>query len=346
MANRALGLAAFAAATAGGVALGFLGERRVVSTGGTGPDPVRDALSRPARGTPCEVWSPDGTRLAAEVSGPPDAPVVLLVHGMGLGQEAWHYQRRDLEADHRVVTFDLRGHGGSDPAADDDYSAAALADDVVAVLQQTAPGSGRAVLVGHSLGGMSVLAALRHHPEVIRARAGAIGLVATAGTDVVGGVLRTGAAVTASVVRSALLRSGPARFVRRRLEEPRRDQPTDLSFVLTRIFGLSPSAPPGAVNFVDRLNRRVPAGVLGALATTLTTIDELDFLTYVDVPVTVVVGEEDRLTPPSQAEKIVGRLPDAELVRVPDAGHTVMVEQPEPVNAALRRLSSRSRRSS
>jgi pimeloyl-ACP methyl ester carboxylesterase len=260
---------------------------------------------------------------------------------MGLGQEAWHYQRRDLEVDHRVVTFDLRGHGGSDPAVDDDYSAGALADDVVAVLQQAAPDTDRAVLVGHSLGGMSVLAALRHHPEVMRSRAAGIGLVATAGADVVGGVVRTGAAVAATVVQSALVRSRPARFVRRRLEEPRRDNPTDLSLVITRLFGLSRSAPPGVIEFVDRLNRRVPAGVLGALAATLTTIDELDYLEGVDVPVAVVVGEEDRLTPPSQAEKIVARVPAADFVCVPQAGHTVMVEQPEPVTAALRRLSIR-----
>ena len=341
MVNRALGLAAFAAAAAGGAALGFVGERKVVRSGARDIDQTPSALDDPCRGEPVDVTSPDGTRIAAQVSGPADGPPVLLVHGMGLGQEVWHYQRQALQGDHRVVTYDLRGHGDSGLAVDNDYSAGALADDVVAVLQTVVGDDRRAVLVGHSLGGMSVLAGLRYHPEVLRYCAAGIGLVASAGSDVVGGLLRTASAAGVTIVQSAIIRSSPAHWIRNRLDAPRGARANDMSFLLTRFFGLSPEALPDVVEFVDRLNRRVPATVLGSFAQTLTTIDELDYLDAVDVPATVVVGEDDRLTPPAQAEKLVERLRDVEFVRIAGAGHTVMVEQPDEVTKAIRRLVER-----
>lgn len=341
MANSTFGLAAFAAAAVGGVALGYLGERKVVDAG-RGADPVRDALQAPCRGEPVEVISPDGTRLAAQVSGPPEAPPVLLVHGMALGQEAWHYQRADLQRDHRVVTFDLRGHGDSAAGADGDYSAGALADDVVAVLQHVVPGERRVVVVGHSVGGMSLLAALRRHPVVMQDRTAGVGLMSTAASDVVGSLLRTASATGASIVQSAVVQSRPARWLRSRLEAPRAERVTDMSYLLTRHFGLTSAAAPGAVEFVDRLNRRVSAAVLGAYAQMVTTVDELDLLAGVHVPATVLVGEQDRLTPPSQAQRLADALADVEFMRLDNAGHTVMLERPDEVTAALRRLVDRS----
>lgn len=345
MANRAFGLAAFVATAAGGIALGYLGERKLVQGPSTSPTadspPMADELlTRPASGEPIAVLSPDGTRLEAQVSGPDDGIPVLFVHGMALGHEVWHHQRLALQDAHRVITFDLRGHGRSEPASDGDYSAGALADDVVAVLQSVVPHR-RVVAVGHSIGGMSLLAALRHHPEIMRDQVCGIGLLSTAGRDVVGSVLRRASAVGMSMMQSAVIQSRLARWLRQHVEGPRSDRVTDMSFLLTRLFGLSSAASVDTVEFVDRLNRRVPATVLGALAQTLTTIDELDLLVDVSVPALVLVGDQDRLTPPAQAKLLVDQLADVEFVCVADAGHTAMVEQPEQVTDAIRGLITR-----
>lgn len=336
VAGRAVGLAAFAAVAAGGVALGYFAERRLVA----GPDTAEPAspLEQPASGSPLEVWSPDGTRLAAQVSGPAGGRPVLLVHGMGLGHEIWHHQRLALQRECRVVTFDLRGHGASGAAVDGDYSTRALADDVIAVLQTAVPGGRGVVLVGHSIGGMALLAALRDHPEIMRHRVTGLGLVSTAGRDVIGSVARSAAAVGANMLQSAAVGSRPARWLHTRLQAPRAARTTDLSFLLTRTFGMSAGAAPDAVLFVDRLNRRTPAAVLGALAHTLATVDELDLLADVAVPTVVMVGEQDRLTPPAQAEAMVERLHRVDFVRIPDAGHTPMVEQPDAVTGGIRQL--------
>lgn len=103
------------------------------------------------------VTSADGSRLYVEVHGREGAPVVVLAHGWSCSTAFWAAQTRDLAVDHRVVVYDQRGHGRSPAAVT--HSTDALADDLEAVLEETlAPGE-KAVIAGHSMGGMTVLAA-------------------------------------------------------------------------------------------------------------------------------------------------------------------------------------------
>ncbi|WP_158102180.1 alpha/beta fold hydrolase, partial [Streptomyces glaucescens] len=99
----------------------------------------------------------DGARLHVEVHGPESAPPVVLIHGWTCSTAFWAAQIRALAAGHRVIAYDQRGHGRS--PASRSCSTDALADDLEAVLAATlAPGE-KAVLAGHSMGGMTVLAA-------------------------------------------------------------------------------------------------------------------------------------------------------------------------------------------
>ena len=101
--------------------------------------------------------SADGARLHVEVHGPEGAPAVVLAHGWTCSTAFWAWQIRELARDHRVIAYDQRGHGRSpaSPACTTD----ALADDLEAVLAATlAPGE-KAVIAGHSMGGMTVMAA-------------------------------------------------------------------------------------------------------------------------------------------------------------------------------------------
>lgn len=119
-----------------------------VTTGAYAPPPARRTL---------EAVSADGSRLHVEVHGAEDAPAVVLAHGWTCSTAFWAAQIRDLAVTHRVIAYDQRGHGRS-PAARS-YTADALADDLIAVLAATlAPGE-RAVVAGHSMGGMTVMAA-------------------------------------------------------------------------------------------------------------------------------------------------------------------------------------------
>lgn len=107
--------------------------------------------------------SADGTLLHVEVHGPETAPAVVLAHGWTCSTAFWAAQIRDLAADHRVIAYDQRGHGRTLPSQA--CSTDALADDLEAVLAATlAPGE-KAVIAGHSMGGMTVLAAAARGPS-------------------------------------------------------------------------------------------------------------------------------------------------------------------------------------
>ena len=150
-----------------GAALGAVAARRrnaaarsVVAVG----DPSEALLAEPqVLHDEVEVVTDDGARLHVRAYGDPDADVLVLSHGWTCSTAFWAAQIRELATDHRVITYDQRGHGRSpaSPACSTD----ALADDLVAVLKATlAPGE-KAVLAGHSMGGMTVLAASAR-PEV------------------------------------------------------------------------------------------------------------------------------------------------------------------------------------
>lgn len=130
------------------------------------------------------VTAADGARVHVEVHGPENAPAVVLAHGWCCSTAFWAAQIRELAADHRVIAYDQRGHGRS--PANPAYGTEPLADDLEAVLEATlAPGE-RAVIAGHSMGGMTLMAAAtrpavrEHAAAVLLTSTGSARLVASA----------------------------------------------------------------------------------------------------------------------------------------------------------------------
>ena len=110
-------------------------------------------------------------------AGPVDAPTVVLVHGFSLSMQSWVLQRRALiHSGFRVVSYDQRGHGRSGQPALENCTVAQLGRDLAAVMDATCT-SGPVVLVGHSMGGMTVMSYIGQHPDVIRERVLAVALM-------------------------------------------------------------------------------------------------------------------------------------------------------------------------
>jgi pimeloyl-ACP methyl ester carboxylesterase len=131
---------------------------------GIGTDPANARLSAPPRGRAGRAISADGTALHIEAFGPEDGPLVVLAHGWTEQLVYWTLViDRLVAAGHRVVAYDLRGHGHSQPAHGDDYALVRFGEDLEAVLAAVARGGERALLAGHSLGAMSVVAWAEQH---------------------------------------------------------------------------------------------------------------------------------------------------------------------------------------
>ncbi len=255
-------------------------------------------------------------------------PPVVLLHGVTLQWWVWHKQFRELADHHRVVAWDMRGHGRSVPGTAG-ITLAAVAEDLAAVLE--ALDLHDAVVVGHSMGGMALGRFCSDHHEVLARRvAGLVFMatsVATMGLPVVSsgllGLLNLVSRATTSGMRAQVKYGWPD---------------TDLAFTLVRAaFGTV--ADPDDVSDVRQMISEFPAESATEAGDAIARHDVREDLRHVDVPTVVLVGDADRLTPPAHARLVRDCVPAAELVVLPGIGHQVMQEAPLALFEVVRRLS-------
>ncbi|MFD3551372.1 alpha/beta fold hydrolase [Streptomyces goshikiensis] len=273
--------------------------------------------------------SADGSRLHVEVHGDEDAPAVVLAHGWTCSTAFWAAQIRELATDHRVIAYDQRGHGRS-PAART-HSTTALADDLVAVLGAAlAPGE-RAVLAGHSMGGMTIMAAAGR-PEFTEHAAAAL-LCSTGSSQLVAQALvvplRAGRARTR--ITGAVLGSraplGPV---------------TPIARTVLKYATMGPGSAPDRVEACARIVHACPTGVRRAWSEVLAGLDLDANLAALTVPTAVIGGTSDRLTPVAHARALAAALPHCVgLTELTGMGHMTPIEAPEAVTGAVRGLTAR-----
>jgi pimeloyl-ACP methyl ester carboxylesterase len=295
----------------------------VTYPGARAPERTRNVLSH-------------GVRLAVHEWGDPGAPPVALAHG-GFDFARTYDLFAPLLADAgwRVVSWDQRGHGRSgwgDPAH---ATIDQLGRDLAAVVDAVAA-NGRVVLAGHSMGGMTVLALARQHPEWFGTRVAGVFLVATSAGDLVSdGPL---GALHAVARRAGVL---PAVLQGARLAAPLADQlpwrDSALGRWVVRRLAFTPDATDEEVRRLQAVTESVPLPVTSAFSRSLLAHDETEALpALARVPTTVVAAAGDRLTPAAHGRRIAEELgPRARLVLVDGAGHAVNQTHHEVVDAAL-----------
>ncbi|MFD8369216.1 alpha/beta fold hydrolase [Streptomyces sp. NPDC059688] len=274
------------------------------------------------------VVSADGARLHAEVHGPDGAPAVVLAHGWTCSTAFWAAQVRDLSTDHRVITYDQRGHGRS--PASPACTTEALADDLEAVLDATlAPGE-KALIAGHSMGGMTVMAAAarprfrEHAAAVLLCSTGSSRLVAEARVV----PWRAGRARTWLTGRVLGSRAplGPVTPVAKRI---------------LKYATMGAGSAPYMVEACARIVHACPRAARHAWAAVLEALDLDHGVRELHTPTAVLHGASDRLTPPVHARALVAALPNCVgLTDLPGIGHMTPIEAPEPVSARMRELVS------
>ncbi|MGW1811430.1 alpha/beta fold hydrolase [Streptomyces sp. NPDC002078] len=272
------------------------------------------------------VVSADGARLHVEVHGPDNAPPVVLAHGWTCSTAFWAAQIRDLATDHRVIAYDQRGHGRS--PASPACTTHALADDLEAVLAQTlAPGE-KALIVGHSMGGMTVMAAATrprfrdHAAAVLLCSTGSSRLVAEARVVPLGaGRVRTW--ITARILGSRAP-LGPVTPVAKRI---------------LKYATMGAGSTPHMVEACARIVHACPRAVRHAWSRVLEALDLDHGVRELHAPTAIVHGASDRLTPPVHARALVAALPHCVgLTELTGVGHMTPVEAPELVTGRIREL--------
>jgi pimeloyl-ACP methyl ester carboxylesterase len=319
---------------AGVLAAGVVLQRRFMHR--IEADPEQDALTNPPEGQPLSITSADGTVLHAEAFGPEDAPVAVLAHGWTENLEYWTYEIRALSQHGlRVVAYDLRGHGDSERAADGDYSIERFGEDLEAVIQAVVPDGRRALVAGHSLGGMAIAAWARDHD--VERRVGAAALINTGVGDLIAEQLLVPVPGVAQALNKTIAVHG---FLGSRAPLPRFSTP--LTAAAVRYVAFGPAATPAQVAFYERMLIACPPEVRSSIGIALSELELNDALPRLTVPTTVIAGERDRLTPPSHARRIAEKLPQLEqLIVLPETGHMAPLEQPDAVIAALEKLAAR-----
>jgi pimeloyl-ACP methyl ester carboxylesterase len=281
-----------------------IGDARFALGWGEGVDRPEHTVVRTPDGAQLAVWDVPGDGL--------DAPVVVLPHCWGCSHEIWlPVARRLREQGFRVVLYDQRGHGastrGTAPLAMD-----TLAHDLTAVLEATDVRD--AVLAGHSMGGMTIMALATHRPEVLRERAKATVLVATAASSI-GDRSARAARVASSMVGSPLV--------------TRAMQSRNGHIFVRSAFGENPVR--SHMDLTRDLFGGCHGSVRGDFLMSISTMDMLEGVATMEIPTTVMVGTRDALTLPKKADQIVATVPGARLVTLQNRGHMLPLEDPDAV---------------
>ncbi|MCV7332997.1 alpha/beta fold hydrolase [Mycobacterium cookii] len=287
------------------------------------------------------VTTPDGVPLAVREVGPTDAPLtVVFAHGFCLRMGSFHFQRIRLSEEWgsqvRMIFYDQRGHGRSGAAPPETYTVTQLGMDLETVLQVIAP-RGPIVLVGHSMGGMTVLSHARQFPQQYGNRITGAALISSAAEGVakspLGEILNNPAL---EAVRRAA-RSAP------KLVHRGRNATRSLIGPILRAASYSNiNVSPTIAAFSEEMMLGTPIPTMVEFLQALEVHDETKGLaTLATIPTLIVCGDRDLVTPAEYSRRMAAALPDCELVIVSRAGHLVLLDQSEPVNGALVRLVKR-----
>ena len=345
-------LVGMAGLAAGGVAAGLQIERRVVTrrieeqaieerTGDGG------AAFFSLRSSGPDVLTPDGVVLHTEVDelaegiGQDDLTIVF-VHGYALSLDCWHFQRLHFRGRLRTVLYDQRSHGRSERSDAAHCRVPQLAEDLVQVLEEVA-GPGPVVLVGHSMGGMTIMHLAQERADLFGDRVRGVALFSTAAGEMADySPIKGLPGRLFSRVAPPLL-AGLNRIPA--LVERGRRAGSDISHVVTQRMSFGSDVPVSYVEFVSDMLAQTSLEVVADFYPGFAELDEYAaFAVLSTVESAVVGGEDDVITPVMHTDKIIELLPDADTRRLTDCGHLGILEHHTVFDEVLDDLLERIRR--
>jgi pimeloyl-ACP methyl ester carboxylesterase len=336
------GLAAgAAAAAAAGTAYRVARRRQVIGSRGEGELTAFGSL----HSTPMTVVTDDGVDLHVEVDeyagegrrrAAPKLTVVF-IHGYSLSLDSWHFQRAAYRGRVRAVFYDQRSHGRSGRSTPGHATIERLGSDLLAVLDSVVP-EGPVVLVGHSMGGMTIAALAEERPELFGERIVGVGLISTTagGLD----VQRMFVPVLPSNIGSRVALRLVATLARgHRAVDGVRRLGHSIALVATDELAFGDDVPESYVVFVDQMLSATPFEVVAEFFPNVSGLDKFETVKALSVvPTTIICGTEDKLTSISHSRKLHGLIAGSTLLECEGAGHMLILERHDEVNDELDRL--------
>ena len=344
-----VGLTAAAVAAAAGVAADRLSRARQTAKALDSTDTYEEEAT-----TEVIVMASDGVPLHVEIDEPERrptglpkgaaVPTVVFCHGYTLSLRSWVFQRRALKAaGYRVVLWDQRGHGRSGAGSKESYEVDQLGLDLGAVIREVVP-KGPLVLVGHSMGGMTLMALAVHEPELIKDRVLGVAFVATSP-----GGLSAVSWGLGNVLGKAVHRLGPVAVGqlagRQGLVNSVLKAGRDVEEFFVDRYSFASPVPLSIVRLTADMIFGTRIEVISDFMETFDRHDKREALEqFIGVETLVLNGVQDLLTPPQHSEEIVRLIPGAEHVLINDAGHIIMLEHGDVVSEQLLSLIERAER--
>ncbi|MGH1563567.1 alpha/beta fold hydrolase [Mumia sp. DW29H23] len=270
------------------------------------------------------VLATDGAPLHVEVEEPDDAdayarPTIVFCHGWVLDLDCWHYQRAALRGRARMVLWDQREHGTSGDSTPERCTLDQLGDDLKSVIDAVAP-EGPLILVGHSMGAMTVMSFAAQYGDLVRERVDGVVLMGTSAGD----LIRPRDPV--ALLQPWLPRFGPLVGAARRLD----------SYPVTRAFAVGPDSPAKYADMTDEMIARARTRALWDFSANFVDLDLYAALPVLPGRRTLVMGgTKDRLTPFRHSRRLAELIEGSELVAYEGAGHMMMLERHEEVTSAI-----------
>jgi pimeloyl-ACP methyl ester carboxylesterase len=278
-----------------------------------------------------------GSRFLQRIRGSQPDVTVVFAHGFCLNLDCWHFQRAAYRNLVRTVYYDQRSHGRSGDSDREHATIDQLGHDLKTVIDVAAP-DGPVVLVGHSMGGMSIVSLAESYPELIGDKVVGVGLISTTA----GGLDPSRMLLPMLPARlSGPVASGAVRTLHRshRLVDTARRLGKVVATVATDRYAFGDEVPQGYVEFVDRMLSATPFEVVAEFFPHFASLDKFDFVESLGrVPTSVICGTADRLTSIGHSRKLHSRIPGSRLLECEGAGHMVLLERHDLVNAELDQL--------
>lgn len=343
-ANKVLSVAGAAVGVAAaGTALRVAQRRAVIARRGAGDETEFKSL----RSAPITVVADDGVPLHVEIdeyagtgrrraAKTPEMTVVF-IHGYSLTLDSWHFQRAAYRGQVRSVYYDQRSHGRSGRSGAGHATIEQLGRDLKHVLDTVVP-HGPIVLVGHSMGGMTIMALAEEHPDLFGDRIVGVGLISTTAGGlephrIVAPMLpSTFGGAVAERLMSVLARGHRQVDGFRRLGH-------SVALVATDELAFGDDVPASYVEFVDEMLSSTPFGVVAEFFSNFAALDKFETVKALSVvPTSIICGTADKITSIGHSRKLHAYIAGSNLLECQGAGHLVIMERHDEVNAELDHL--------